>query len=90
MLLGFFTYKAAVVAKQSLVLLGELAGGAGGGSRAAGGTAGDKLQVAGQEDAGPSGGPPEAPSVQEASGRAADDARRREVESLFNRRMLSG
>lgn len=31
MLLGFFTYKGAVVAKQSLVLFGELAGGQRGG-----------------------------------------------------------
>lgn len=89
MLLGFFTYKAAVVAKQSLVLLGELAGAAGGSSRAAAGTAGDTLQSAAQDTGAPD-GPAGAPTLQDASGRAADDARRKEVESLFNRQVLSG
>lgn len=50
MLLGFFTYKGAVIAKQSLVLFGELASGAraGGG----GGSEGSEGSEGGQGDSG--------------------------------------
>ena len=49
MLLGFFTYKGAVVAKQSLVLFGELTGSQRG-SGEAGGEAGSEAGGAGDAD----------------------------------------
>ncbi len=83
MLVGFFTYKAAVVAKQSLVLLGELA-------RPAGTT---RTQSGTPEETPEPTGPLDTSQQTQLADEAlsqTSDARRKEVERLFNSRMLSG
>ena len=56
MLLGFFTYKGAVLAKQSLVLFGELAGAGRAAEGAGSGAAGAAGAEAGAADEGGEGG----------------------------------
>jgi hypothetical protein len=86
MLVGFFTYKAAVVAKQSLVLLGELTGSS---------PQQPSAQPLSAEGSSPKEGgvraqPAAASPTAQGDAASSAEARRREVDRLFNNRVLSG